>query len=362
MSFEKLKTIPYQPVADSPGARYYTDWRVFEPYLSNPSPPAQFGWDDYPLRVLGLKPDLILKPTQSEKMPKVSGADKKKVLAFHLYNLKSYVELTLRDSNFTLLVPKPGEGVFSGHISVNAYGDSTLTILYLAPEEAQGLNTISTDVNVAEGSRLALNFIFSDASNSPSFILQNATLASRASLETLLAGGRGQMVHLEVNHELKGRGSRTRTLALLAAGKNTRITLETSAETSYPDTEINVRSLGFAQNGFIAHKGFARARRGASGSKLEVRSRLVALTPGSKVYGAPELEIESDEPSEASHSVAQGPLDPEQIFYLESRGLSEQEALNLLIRSQYSSLLNLLSPRSLQYKPVIELLLRELTI
>ncbi|MGC8836505.1 MAG: SufD family Fe-S cluster assembly protein [Infirmifilum sp.] len=359
MSLKELKAIPYQPVADSPAVRYYTDWNAFEPYLENPAPPVQLGWDDDALRLLNLKPDLILKPTPLKDKPELPEASSKRVLAFHLNTLNSQVNVFLRDTSYTILVPKPREGVLATHLSVRATGNSTLNVLLLSPADAEGLNTLSIDVEVDTASTLRLNYIIRDSYRAPSAIFQRTRLDKDSRLETFLIGSRGRMTHMEMNQLLEGEASEAETVALLAAGKFSRITLETSAETRAPRTEISIRGLGFANEGFIAHKGFARARRGAMESRLEVRSRLIPLSPTSRVYAAPVLEIESDEPSYAAHSVAMGPLDPEHIFYIESRGFNEAEAVRLLVKSMYASLISRMRGSSL-YQHALRLLLEEL--
>jgi len=67
----------------------------------------------------------------------------------------------------------------------------------------------------------------------------------------------------------------------------------------------------------------------ASGN-LEITSLL--LSDSARVYSLPILEISTDDVS-CTHSASVTKLDQEEIFYLMSRGLSQQEAEDLLIKS-----------------------------
>ena len=54
------------------------------------------------------------------------------------------------------------------------------------------------------------------------------------------------------------------------------------------------------------------------------------LNQSARVNSKPELEILADDVS-CSHGVTVGSLDPEQLFYLSSRGISNNEAKKMLI-------------------------------
>ena len=55
------------------------------------------------------------------------------------------------------------------------------------------------------------------------------------------------------------------------------------------------------------------------------------LTDGARADSVPNLEIETGEIVGAGHASATGRFDDEQLFYLQSRGISEAEARRLVI-------------------------------
>ena len=59
-------------------------------------------------------------------------------------------------------------------------------------------------------------------------------------------------------------------------------------------------------------------------------SRAIILDESSKFFAKPELEIFADDVS-CSHGSVSGPIDLNSLFYLKSRGISEDKAKNMLI-------------------------------
>lgn len=70
-------------------------------------------------------------------------------------------------------------------------------------------------------------------------------------------------------------------------------------------------------------------RRGAHGTDARQQSRNLLLSGKARVDTKPQLEIDTDD-VKCAHGAAIGQLDPEELFYLQSRGLNDQAARNLL--------------------------------
>ncbi|MBL0312706.1 MAG: Fe-S cluster assembly protein SufD [Holophagaceae bacterium] len=70
-------------------------------------------------------------------------------------------------------------------------------------------------------------------------------------------------------------------------------------------------------------------RRGAHGTDARQQSRNLLLSEKARVDTKPQLEIDTDD-VKCAHGAAVGQLDPEELFYLQSRGLNDQAARNLL--------------------------------
>lgn len=69
--------------------------------------------------------------------------------------------------------------------------------------------------------------------------------------------------------------------------------------------------------------------KGASGTDGYQLNRTLLRSPHAKVFTKPELEIANDD-VRCSHGATVGPLDSQQVFYLQSRGIDEQAARDIL--------------------------------
>jgi Fe-S cluster assembly protein SufD len=75
--------------------------------------------------------------------------------------------------------------------------------------------------------------------------------------------------------------------------------------------------------------GQVRVAPGAQGTDAKQQSRNLLLSETARVDTKPQLEIYADD-VKCSHGAAVGQLDPEELFYLQSRGLNADNARNLL--------------------------------
>lgn len=68
----------------------------------------------------------------------------------------------------------------------------------------------------------------------------------------------------------------------------------------------------------------------AKGTEAFLEERILLVSPGAKAEVIPNLEIETDE-VKCSHAATVGEIDEEEIFYLQSRGISYNQAKNMII-------------------------------
>jgi len=70
----------------------------------------------------------------------------------------------------------------------------------------------------------------------------------------------------------------------------------------------------------------------AVGTDTYEQNRNLVLTDGARADSVPNLEIETGDIIGAGHASATGRFDDEQLFYLQSRGITEEEARRLVVR------------------------------
>ena len=80
-------------------------------------------------------------------------------------------------------------------------------------------------------------------------------------------------------------------------------------------------------------------RSNAIGTDTYEINRNLVLSDGGRADSVPNLEIETGEIVGAGHASTTGRFDDEQLFYLQSRGISAEEARQLVLRGFFEELL-----------------------
>lgn len=92
--------------------------------------------------------------------------------------------------------------------------------------------------------------------------------------------------------------------------------------------------------------GLIYVKRDAQHTKAYQECHSILLNAGARVEARPQLEIYADD-VECSHGATSGFLDPEQLFYMRSRGIDEDVARSLQLQAFLSGVLSRL-PQELQ--------------
>ena len=82
--------------------------------------------------------------------------------------------------------------------------------------------------------------------------------------------------------------------------------------------------------------GDVRIRPSATGTDTYEMNRNLLLSDGARADSVPNLEIETGDIAGAGHASATGRFDDLQLFYLQSRGIPEQEARRLVVRGFFA--------------------------
>lgn len=100
---------------------------------------------------------------------------------------------------------------------------------------------------------------------------------------------------------------------------------------SAPNTYSNMLYKGAVKDtGYSVYQGIIRALKDCVGVDAYQTNNNLVLDPGARADSIPGLIIDADELA-CSHGATMGNLDPEQLYYLRSRGISEPEARRMLV-------------------------------
>lgn len=94
--------------------------------------------------------------------------------------------------------------------------------------------------------------------------------------------------------------------------------------------------------------GVVRIRPTAHNAEANQTSRNLLLSDHARAAPIPILEIEAWDVTRCSHGATAGPVDPEQLFYLQSRGIPRAEAERLLVEGFFADVLERIPSESLR--------------
>jgi Fe-S cluster assembly protein SufD len=117
-----------------------------------------------------------------------------------------------------------------------------------------------------------------------------------------------------------------------------------------PHTKSNVENKGALQ-GKGAHTvwiGDVLIRKVAEGIDTYESNRNLVLTDGCRADSVPNLEIETGEIVGAGHASTTGRFDDEQLFYLQSRGIGEDEARRLVVHGFFADVIRRIGVKQIE--------------
>jgi Fe-S cluster assembly protein SufD len=167
-----------------------------------------------------------------------------------------------------------------------------------------------------------------------------------ATATTCILGGGKTNAQIEVS--LQGEGSRANLFGVVYGTKEQNIEHFTLQEHLAPHTEsdllIKTALRDKAQSYF---NGLIWIEKGASKTSAYQQNRNLLLSSAAKAETTPKLEI-LDNDVRCTHGASVGPVDEEQIFYLESRGIPRNEAEALIVEGFFQDLLDRIPAQTLK--------------
>ncbi len=98
-----------------------------------------------------------------------------------------------------------------------------------------------------------------------------------------------------------------------------------------PHTSCDVRMRSVLDHASVSRfDGLIRMTENAANARARLSYRGMLLSRQSRALPTPRLEVLTKQVTSASHEAAVGTIDPQQLFYLQSRGLAVQEAKDLI--------------------------------
>ncbi|WP_420898299.1 Fe-S cluster assembly protein SufD, partial [Cryobacterium cheniae] len=167
-----------------------------------------------------------------------------------------------------------------------------------------------------------------------------ATIGRDARLKHVVVSLGGSIVRVNPSVRLAGPGSDTELLGLYFADAGQHLEQQVFVHHAAPNSRSRVTYKGAlqGQGARTVWIGDVLIGRNAPGTDSYEQNRNLVLTEGTRADSIPNLEIETGDITGAGHASATGRFDDEQLFYLQSRGITEDEARRLVVRGFLSEI------------------------
>ena len=205
-------------------------------------------------------------------------------------------------------------------------------------EDLDGVFNVVTELVVGENA--SLRYVCGQDLSERSWIFgaQRASVARDGRLDWVALGFGSARGHVRMQTRLVGEGANARITGAYATHGRQHIDFDTTQEHAAPNTTSDLAFRGVLQGRSSAvWKGNIIVDPGAQKTDAFQESRNLLLSKRAHADAIPGLEIQAND-VRCTHAAAVAQVDPEQLFYLRSRGLREEVAKQLVIEGFLAAL------------------------
>ena len=276
--------------------------------------------------------------------------DEDKLAAYHTAYFNSGAVLYVPDN---VEIDQPIEGIFyqdsesdvpfNKHILIIAGKHSKVN--YLERLETYGQGTVPTTANITveviaqAGAQIKFSAIDRLGENVTAYISRRGKLGNDAMIDWAIGVMNEGNVVADFDSDLYGKGSHAdMKVVALSSGKQVQ-GIDTRV-TNYGCNSIgNILQHGvILEKGTLTFNGIGHIIKGAKGADAQQESRVLMLSDQARSDANPILLIDENDVT-AGHAASIGQVDPEDMYYLMSRGLDKATAERLVVRGFLGSVI-----------------------
>jgi Fe-S cluster assembly protein SufD len=234
------------------------------------------------------------------------------------------------------------------HIVIEALEHSAATVVLAHRGSAQYAQNL--EIIARPGSRLTVVSVQRWEDDAVHAASHQARVDADAQLKHFVVSFGGGVVRVNPTVELNGSGSDGRLYGLSYADAGQHLESQVYLHHKGAHTVGDVLYKGALQ-GDGAHSvwiGDVLIGKDATGTDSYEANRNLVLTEGARADSIPNLEIETGDIVGAGHASATGRFDDEQLFYLQARGITEDEARRLVVLGFLTDIVQRLGVPSLE--------------
>jgi Fe-S cluster assembly protein SufD len=215
-----------------------------------------------------------------------------------------------------------------------------------------GAARLSENVEIIVGDSANLTVITLQEWDDDAVHLANhfATIGRDAKLKHIVVSLGGSIVRVNPSVHLAGSGSDIEALGLYFAdaGQHLEQQVYVNHQGEHSRSRVTYKGALQGEGARTVWIGDVLIGRTATGTDSYEQNRNLVLSEGTRADSIPNLEIETGDILGAGHASATGRFDDEQLFYLQARGIAEDEARRLVVRGFLTEIVQQIGSKPLE--------------
>lgn len=276
-------------------------------------------------------------------------ADRIAAQAFSSFNSATIVSIpknAVCEEPIEIDVTGPGEGATAfGHLQVRV-GELAEAVVVI-DQRGSGSYADNIEFVVGDAATLKVISIADWADDAVNVSMHHATLGRDAVFRHVAVTLGGDVVRLTGRVRYSAPGGDAELLGLYFADDGQHFESRLLIDHAEPNCRSHVTYKGALQGDPDSSRpdthtvwvGDVLIRAEAAGTDTFETNRNLVLTDGARADSVPNLEIETGEIAGAGHASATGRFDDEQVFYLQARGIPEDQARRLIVRGFFGEII-----------------------
>jgi len=243
----------------------------------------------------------------------------------------------------------PGDGLATApRLLVRAGADSEVRVVEVFEGGGAGLLLPATTLTLDGAARVGYVGVQQLDRAAWSIGTLEIVAEAQASVTAGLAGFGGDYTRVRTDCRLVGRGATGDLLAAYFGDGDQTLDYRTFQDHVAPDTTSNLLFKGtVSDRSRSVYTGLIRVGKEARGTNAFQTNRNIKLSGEAWAESVPNLQIENND-VHCSHASAVGPIDEEQRFYLESRGVPTRVAERLIVAGFFAEVFDKLPANDLR--------------
>jgi len=215
-------------------------------------------------------------------------------------------------------------------VALGEHAEATVLDRFGSPETDHLVDAV-TELLVADDAQLRYLSVQQHGTRTWHLGLQRAVVGRNAVVRTSAVALGGDYARLRSEALLEGEEAESDQLAVYFGDGEQMLDFRTLQDHDAPRTRSDLLFKGAVEDqARSVYSGLVRLRKTAQKANAFQTNRNLVLTEGASAESIPNLEIEAND-VKCSHASTVGPIDDDQLYYLESRGIPPDDAERLIV-------------------------------